>query len=142
MSSIPALSGGRFLSPPMSIGTTTIAATDFTGSSSDDALTSGTNCILKMNPTSISGQVQVKGAILLVSANAANNDLVLPPVGQCSGMVLYIVNKTANEIDVKFVNSGGSIAELVEGTNQVGSNEIATALCDGTDWYCSVGTLA
>jgi len=142
MSSIPALAGGRFLSPPMSIGTTTVAITDFSGSSSDDALTATTNCILKMNPTSIDGQVQVTGAILLVSANAANNDLIMPPVSQCSGMVLYIVNKAANEIDVKFVNSGGSIAELVEGTNQVGSNEVATMLCDGTDWYCSVGTLA
>jgi hypothetical protein len=142
MSSIPALAGGRFLSPPMSIGTTTVAVTDFSGSSSDDALTATTNCILKMNPTSIDGQVQVTGAILLVSANAANNDLIMPPVSQCSGMVLYIVNKAANEIDVKFVNSSGSIAELVEGTNQVGSNEVATMLCDGTDWYCSVGTLA
>ena len=142
MSSIPELSGGRFLSPPMSIGTTTVAATDFTASSSDDALTSGTNCILKMNPTSIDGQVQVLGAILLVSANAGGDDLVLPPVSQCSGMVLYVVNKTANAIDLRFINSGGSIADLVEGATTVDSNEVATVLCDGTNWYGSIGTLS
>ena len=141
MSSIPELAGGRFFSPPMAVGTTTISASDFTSSSSDDALTSGTNCILKMNPTSIAGQKQVQGAILLVSANAGNDDLIMPPVGQCNGMILYIVNKTANEIDVKFINSSGVIAELVEGTSQVGSNEIATCLCDGSNWYVSVGTL-
>ena len=141
MSSHPAFSGGRFLSPPMSIGTTTIAATDFSGSSSDDSLTSGTNCILKMNPTSIDGQVQVLGAILLVSANAGSDHLVLPPVGQCSGMVFYVVNKTANAIVLKFINTSGAIDDLVEGTTTVDSNEVATVLCDGTDYYGSIGTL-
>ena len=140
MSSIPELSGGRFLSPPMSIGTTTISATDFTGSSSDDALTSGTNCILKMNPTSIDGQVQILGAILLVSCNAGTDDLVLPPVAQCSGMVLYLVNKTSNAFDVKFINSSGAIADLDESSAQVASNEIATCLCDGTNWYIGIAT--
>ena len=141
MSSHPAFSGGRFLSPPMSIGTTTISASDFTGSSSDDALTSGTNCILKMNPTSIDGQVQVLGAILLVSANAGGDDLVLPPVGQSSGVVLYVVNKTGNAIDLKFIKADGTIDDLVEGATQVASNEVATVLCDGTNWYGSIGTL-
>ena len=141
MSQIPELAGGRFFTPPMAVGTTTISATDFSSSSSDDALTSGTNCILKMNPTSIAGQKQVQGAILLVSANAGSDELVMPPVGQCNGMVLYVINKTANAIVLKFINSSGSIETLAEGETTVDSNEIATCLCDGSDWYGSIGTL-
>tara|TARA_R100000231_G_scaffold139559_2_gene121277 strand:+ start:9512 stop:9874 length:363 start_codon:yes stop_codon:yes gene_type:complete len=111
-------------------GVTSVAATDF----------SSNVCTLKMNPTSTAGEKQITGAVLTVTASANNDDLVLPPVGQCEGLVLHIVNVAdAHGIDIKYVNSSGSVVDLQLGVAvNVDNDEIATCICDGTYWYASV----
>ena len=123
------MSGGRHVFP-MPQGVTSVAATDF----------SSNVCTLKMNPTSTAGEKQITGAVLTVTASANNDDLVLPPVGQCEGLVLHIVNVAdAHGIDIKYVNSSGSVVDLQLGVAvNVDNDEIATCICDGTYWYASV----
>jgi len=129
MSQIPEMSGGRHVFP-MPLGVTAVVSADF----------SGTELKLKMNPTSTAGEKQLTGHVVTVLTNANNDDLVLPPVGQCAGMVLHVVNiGSAHGVDIKYVDSGGSVAELQLGVNvNVDNDEIATCICDGTYWYASV----
>ncbi len=131
MSLVLASSGGRFPTPPMSVGVTVVAAADFDSNV----------CTLKMNPTSTAGQKQVTGQIVTVTPGAGDDDLVLPPVGQCKGMILYVVNShSSNNLELKYVNSSGSVAELQLANSDIAADEIATCLCDGTYWYAMVTT--
>ena len=127
MSAIPALAGGRFLSPPPAVGVTVVATGDFDSNV----------CTLKMNPTSTDGEKQITGQIITVTPGAADDDLVLPPVAQCKGMVLYVVNSHASyNIELKY----GATAELVLANSDIANDEIALCMCDGTYWYAMVTT--
>jgi len=127
---IPEMSGGRFVFP-IPQGVTSVAATDF-----DSAV-----CTLKMNPTSTAGEKQLTGAVVTVTPNAGDDDLVLPPVAQCEGLVLTIVNVHAsNNIELKYVNSSGSVAELDLANSDIAADEMAVCACDGSKWYALVST--
>jgi len=127
MSLVLASSGGRSPTPPMTVGVTVVATTDF----------SSNVCTLKMNPTSTAGEKQVTGQIITVTPGAADDDLVLPPVGQCTGMVLYVVNSHAsNNLELKYA----ATAELVLAASDIANDEMATCVCDGTYWYAMVTT--
>ena len=141
MSSIPALAAGRFLSPPSSVGVTTVAATKFANGTA-------TVCLLKMNQTSTADEQQVTGAMITVTANANNDILVLPPVEQSSGVILYVVNSHAsNNIVLNYVAAGSvhnnaNKAALALGAAVIPNDEIGVCLCDGTNWYALVSEAA
>ena len=125
MSTIPEMSGGRHVFP-MPQGVTSVAAADF----------SSNVCTLKMNPTSTAGEVQLTGAVVTVTPGATGDDLVLPPVGQSKGLVLYIVNLHADHhIDLMYTNSSGTDVVLSRGASALEDEELATCVCDGTYWY-------
>jgi len=134
MSSLAAFSGGRFLSPPPSIGVTVVAATKFSGGTS-------TVCLLKMNPTSEADEQQVTGSMLTVTANANDDILVLPPVSQSTGVLLYIINShDSHDIVLNYVAAGSvhnnaNKAALPLGAAKVPSDHCAVVMCDGTKWY-------
>ena len=122
---IPAMSGGRYVFP-MPQGVMTIAAADF----------SSNVCTLKMNPTDETGEKQLTAHMVTVVASASNDDLVLPPVKQCDGLVLYIINaSSSNNIDLKYVDSSGSVEEL-----DLAASEIGICMCDGARWFALVST--
>jgi|3_EtaG_2_1085321.scaffolds.fasta_scaffold92672_2 hypothetical protein len=135
MSQLSANVAGNKLFPPPAHGVTSVAATVFA------AGTGGVRCALKMNPTSTAGESQVLGSIITVTPNANGDDLILPPVAQCDGMVLYIVNLHASDtIDLQYVDAAGSDAAMFLGAVVLDNDEIATCVCDGTYWYAAVGT--
>jgi hypothetical protein len=122
---IPEMSGGRTVFP-MNLGVTSVAATDF----------SSNICTLKISPTSTAGEKQVTGAIVTVTPGADGDNLVLPPVGQSKGLMLIIVNlHDSHHMDIQYVNSSGSRAELFLGNSDLEDEEIAIAVCDGVYWY-------
>ena len=125
MSMIPEMSGGRTVFP-MNLGVTNVAATDFASNV----------CKLTISPTSTAGEKQITGAIVTVTASASGDDLVLPPVGQSKGLMLIIVNlHDGNHLDIKYVNSSGSVAELFLGNSDLEDEEISICVCDGVYWY-------
>ena len=127
---IPAMSGGRFVFP-MPQGVTSIAATDF----------SSNVCTLKMNPTSTAGEAQLTGAVVTITPSADSDKIVLPPVAQCTGLVLYLINiHASHELDLEYVNSSGSVAALDLAASVIDNDEIALCACDGSKWYAMVTT--
>jgi len=125
MSTIPEMSGGRHVFP-MPQGVTSVAAADF----------SSNVCTLKMNPTSTAGEVQLTGAVVTVTPGATGDDLVLPPVGQSKGLVLYIVNMhDAHHIDLLYTNASGSDVALSLGASALEDEELSICVCDGVYWY-------
>ena len=131
MSSLSANFAGNKIFPPLQNGVTVVAATDF----------SSNVCTLKMNPTSTAGQKQVLGSVITVTPGAGDDDLVLPPVAQCAGMILYVINSHAsNNLELKYVNASGSVAELSLAASDIAADEAAVCICDGTLWYAIVTT--
>jgi hypothetical protein len=56
-------------------------------------------------------------------------------------MILYVINSHgSNNLELKYVDSGGSVAELSLANSDIAADEAAVCICDGTLWYAIVTT--
>jgi len=132
MSSIPQLMGGRKLSHSL----------DFDGASAASALLrlgvqaldmAGATTTLVTKQTSTSGEVQLKGQILTVDANAtgggsSGQTLKLPPEADSKGLFLIIYN-IAEQVVIQ--DDAGAITLATLAASGGSTGEWALCWCDG-----------